>query len=124
MDKYQEPKDEELRPDPTPILKLSPDEPEQELNEEQQIFKYKRIKAQRCKVIALNRMGLHPITTNVSSFKKMQKLELLKIVEELFELEDEDIIKEFNEVCNETIFNGDTPYTEFPIYRQTIPIPI
>ena len=115
---------EELRPDPTIILKLPPDEPEQVLNEEQEIFKYKRIKAQRCKVIALNRMGLHPIMTNVSNFKKMKKLELLKIVEELFELDDDDIIKEFNEVCNEEIFNGNIPYTEFPIYKQSIPVPI
>jgi hypothetical protein len=108
-----------LRPDPTPILTLSPDDPEEELNEEEQELKRKKEKALRCKVIALHQLGHHPINTNVSNFHHKAKLQLLDMVKELFEKPDEDIVKEFNELCIEAVFK-DSPendYTTFPAYK-------
>jgi len=113
--------EEPLRADPTPILKLTPDEPEPELTAEQEELKQKRIKAQRCKVIALDMMGLHPIKTNVSNLKKTQKIELLKLVEDMFEADEDVIIKSFNKVCIEKVFNGEVSYENFPIYTRPIP---
>ena len=40
--------------------------------EEEDILK-KKEKAQKCKVIALNEMNMHPIITNTSNFTKKQK---------------------------------------------------
>lgn len=113
--------EEPLRYDPTPILTLPPDEPEQELTPAQEELNQKRIKAQRCKVIALDMMDLHPITTNVSNLKPHLKTKLLKLVEDIFEADDEVITKEFNQICIDKVFNGDIPYTEFPIYQRRLP---
>jgi len=108
----------ELRPDPTPILTLPPDEPEPELTEAELELKLKKEKAQRCKVIALNRMGHHPINAVVSQFNQKSKLKLLEIVRELFELPDDEISKEFNEVCIEVIFDEKEDYTQYPVYKK------
>jgi hypothetical protein len=110
----------ELLPDPTPILTLSPDEPEPEYTEEELILKHKKQKAQKCKVIALNKMGHHPIEVNVSSFNQKSKIKVLELVKELFEKPDEEIQKEFNEVCLEVIFNENSNIANYPIYKKDI----
>jgi hypothetical protein len=120
MSEFQE--QTELAYDPTPILELRPDSPTFELTPEELEIQAKRNKAQRCKVIALAKMNLHPITTNVSRLKKPQKDKLLKMVEELFEQDDNEIIAEFNRTCIETVFEtiNDEDYTKFPIYKRPI----
>jgi hypothetical protein len=112
----------ELAYDPTPILQLRPDSPTFELTEEEIEIQEKRDKAQRCKVIALAQMNLHPITTNVSRLKKQQKEKLLKLVEEFFKKDNSEIINEFNQICIETVFETiqDEDYTKFPIYKRPI----
>ena len=65
--------------DPLPILIPEvidvEDDPEPELTEEEMELQKKREKAQRCKIIALSSMGLHPIT-NVSALQTKTKLKL------------------------------------------------
>ena len=111
----------QLLPDPTPILTLPPDDPEPILTEAQKEFKHKREKAQKCRVIALDNYGLHPINTNISSLPNSQKKKIIEDVEKLFNDPDEETItKKFNEICNEKIFIDD--YTTFPVYKKQIPI--
>jgi len=111
-----------LHYDPTPILTIPPDEPEPALSAEQTIFLLKRQKAQKCKVIALDRMNLHPITTNVGNLQCRQKAQLLKDVQELMEKPNDEITEEFNNICLDKVFTDD--YTTFPVYKKSIPIPI
>ena len=87
--------------------------------EEEDILK-KKEKAQKCKVIALSQMNMHPIITNTSNFTKKQKQALLVAVETLFEKPEEEIQELFNDVCNETVFvdGPKVDYTAFPIFQK------
>jgi hypothetical protein len=113
----------ELLPDPTPILTLPPDDPEPEYTDEQLDYKRKKEKAQRCKVIAMDKLNLDPLkNTHFSS--KAEKFLILKEVERLFELPDEEIKAKFFEVCNVRVLGFDDPktdYSNFPIYQTKIP---
>jgi len=108
----------------SPILAETPDEPEPELTEEEQLLKQKIEKAQKCKVIALHRMGHHPILANISRFNQKSKLQVLEIVKELFENPDEEIQNEFNKVCSEVVFDAKQDYTAYPIYNTNYKAPI
>jgi hypothetical protein len=112
--------DFEIQPDPTPILTLPPDEEEPEYTEEELVLKHKKEKAQKCKVIALNKMGHHPINVNVSNFNTKSKKKLLDMVKELFEKPDEEIQNEFNEVCLEVVFNDENNIVNYPVYKSVI----
>ena len=87
--------------DPLPILIPEvldvPDEPEPEYTEEELELIRKREKAQRCKVIALSSMNLHPMT-NVSALQTKTKLQIIELVKELFTKKEEEIVKEFNKI--------------------------
>ena len=88
--------------------------------EEEDILK-KKEKAQKCKVIALNEMNMHPIITNTSNFTKKQKQTLLDKVSALFEKPEEEIQELFNDVCNEIVFvdGPKTDYTSYPVYAKS-----
>jgi hypothetical protein len=102
-----------------PRLFEIPDEPVQELTAEQEELQKKRDKAQKCKVIILQEMGFHPITTNTNDLNRLQKRILLEKVKLLFEEGNEEEIKEkFNYICEDLIFSTD--YTTFPIYKRSI----
>lgn len=108
----------ELLPDPTPILTLPPDEVEEELTEEEKELKLKKEKVQRCKAIVLYRMGHHPILTNISNFKKRAKEEVIEKVKELFEKPNEEIIKEFNDIICDYLYENGEDYSKYPIYQM------
>ena len=113
MDKESEP----LAHDPTPILTLPPDDPVEELTEDELALKKKKEKGQMCKTIALHDMGLHPIKTNVSALRKSVKAELLEKVQELFEKPDEDIMLMFNKVVCDVVLGDQDDYTQYPVYK-------
>jgi hypothetical protein len=110
--------------DPLPILIPEvidvPDEPEPEYTEEELELKRKREKAQRCKVIALSSLGLHPISTNVSALHIKTKLKIIDLVKDLFEKEDEEVIKEFNEIVVGDVLSEEQDYTAYPVYQRKI----
>ena len=113
----------ELLPEPTPILTLPPDDPEPEYTEEQLEYKRKKEKAQRCKVIAMDKLNLDPLK-NTHYSTKAEKFLIFKEVERLFELPDEEIKAKFFEVCNVKVLSFDDPkmdYSNFAIYQTTIP---
>ena len=96
-----------------------PDEPEPEYTEEELELKRKREKAQRCKVIALTSLGLHPIT-NVSALHKKTKFKIIDLVKELYERDDKEIVKEFNEVVVSDVLSEEKDYTTYPVYQRKI----
>jgi hypothetical protein len=112
--------DFELLLDPTPILTETPDDPEIQLTEEEQILKNNKEKALKCKVIALNRMGHHPILANVSNFNKKSKKQLLDLVKQLFDKPMEELDPEFNDVVLEVVFDEKENITQYPIYKTII----
>jgi hypothetical protein len=120
MDSIKEELKEELRFDPTPILKLPEEEPEPDYTEEQKEIIYKRNKALKCKVIVLNLLNYHPIFTNVSELKKNQKEKILNLVYEYFEKDDDEINELFNNVCLNNVFDDESDYTKYPIYKRNI----
>jgi hypothetical protein len=92
------------------------EEPEIELTEEEKELKYKKDKAQRCKVIALHRLGHHPIKSNVSNFNSKAKNKVLGLVRELFDLPDEVITQEFNDIVLEVVFDKNEEFSQYPVY--------
>lgn len=110
----------DILPEPIEPKLVVEDEPEPELTEEQQELLRKKQKAQRCKVIALSRMGLDPIKTNVSVLCYNTKIKILNSVKELFDTEDDDIIKEFNLIIVNDVLNEIKDYTQYPTYKNSI----
>ena len=96
------------------------EEREMELTEAEQELKYKKEKAQRCKVIALHRLGHHPIKANVSNFNTKAKLKVLNLVKELFELPDDIITTEFNDIVLEVVFDEKEEFSQYPVYTNQI----
>lgn len=110
--------------DPLPILIPEvinvTEEPEPEYSEEELDIKRKREKAQRCKVIALSSLGLHPILTNVSALHIKTKVKIIDLVKLLFEKPDEEICKEFNTIVVGDVLGEEKDYTAYPVYQRTI----
>jgi len=73
-------------------------------------------KIMKAKVVILDRMGKHPLE-NPSYFKQQVKNKLIKSIEEYLETTaDEEITQEFNDICNEKLFDGDCDVSNYPIY--------
>lgn len=69
----------------------------------------------RCKIIALNDMGKHPLM-NIKLFNKLDKQILFDKVKQLLDKPDDIIIKQFNEVCEERLFCNGTDYSNYNVY--------
>lgn len=75
-----------------------------------------REKFMKCKLIALDEMGKHPLH-NPKCFSSKEKKELLDKVTYIFDNETlENITNKFNEICNEKLFNQNADYSTYPIY--------
>lgn len=75
-----------------------------------------REKAMKSKLIALNKMGKHPLS-NPSYFSKKDKEELaIKINEIFYNSLDEEITNQFNEIVNENLLASCKDYNTYPIY--------
>lgn len=76
---------------------------------------------QRAKVICLYRLN-KPILSDVKSFRPKEKKELIALVKELLETQSEDyIIKEFNEIADDKLFQPLDDYTTYPIIEKSYP---
>ena len=69
----------------------------------------------KVKVIALSRMGKHPLA-NGSLLSQADKRKLIETMEKILLLTDGQIDREFNDVCIEKIFDPKCDYSTFPIY--------
>lgn len=112
-------KEGELLPDPTIILKETPDEPPEELTAQEELLKKLKEKAMKCKCIALSSMGFHPINTNGSHLHRNKRKELLTKMTTLFDKPDEEINKEFNELICDELLHHTADYQDYPVYKRS-----
>jgi len=87
-----------------------------EKTEEQYIVDKRREYITKVKCIALNKIGKHPLL-NPSTFRQKEKKQLIKAMEEVMTLTEEEITKQFNEVCADEIFCEGIDYSLYPIYK-------
>lgn len=90
--------------------------PSKEVEEETEItLQIKKDRVMRCKAICLERMGKHPLFS-VSCLNQREKKRLVEMVQEMFwNMPDEIITAEFNELCSETIFDLKADYTAYSV---------
>lgn len=110
-------KPEELTDDGIPNIETQLREIK-ELDEKQDIDKvnYKREMIQRVKCLSLHKMG-KDIMFNTSYMSNKDKTKLQEIMHTYNDIDPEEIIKEFNELVNEVLFeNTSIDYSKLPIY--------
>ena len=69
----------------------------------------------KVKVIGLHRMGKHPLY-NGSLLKASEKERLKASMEKIMMLTDEQIQREFNDICIDNLFDSNTDYSTYPVY--------
>ena len=110
-------KPEELTDDGIPNIETQLREIK-ELDEKQEIDKvnYRREMIQRVKCLSLHKMG-KDIMFNTTYMSNKDKTKLQEIMHTYNDIEPEEIIKEFNELVNEVLFeNSCVEYSKLPIY--------
>lgn len=110
-------KPEELTDDGIPNIETQIREIK-ELDEKQEIDKvnYRREMIQRVKCLSLHKMG-KDIMFNTSYMSNKDKSKLQEIMHTYNDIDPEEIIKEFNELVNEVLFeNSSIDYSKLPIY--------
>ena len=71
----------------------------------------------KVKVIAIDRLGKFPLS-NPSFFRRREKEELKILMEHIIkDMNEEEIQREFNEICCEKIFAPGVDVSQFPIYN-------
>lgn len=110
-------KPDELTDDGIPNIKTQLREIK-ELDEKQEIDKinYKREMIQRVKCLSLNKMG-KDIMFNTMSLNIKERNKLQEIMYSYNEIEPNEIIKEFNELVSDVLFNNtQIDYSKLPVY--------
>jgi hypothetical protein len=69
----------------------------------------------KVKVIGLHRMGKHPLY-NGSLLKPREKEKLKVSMEKIMMLTDDQIQREFNDICIDNLFDSNTDYSTYPVY--------
>jgi len=69
----------------------------------------------KVKVIGLHRMGKHPLY-NGSLLKAREKEKLKESMEKIMLLTDDQIQREFNDICIDNLFDTNTDYSTYPVY--------
>jgi hypothetical protein len=69
----------------------------------------------KVKVIGLHRMGKHPLY-NGSLLKPSEKEKLKSSMEKIMTLTDDQIQREFNDICIDNLFDSNTDYSTYPVY--------
>ena len=92
-----------------------------ELSEEEKEEMVRRDYITKVKVIANDMLGKHP-TANPTLFTKKEKSAMIDYMQYVIEnFNDEDITKEFNEICNNKLFTDSVDYSTLPNYNYTNP---
>ena len=87
-----------------------------ELSDEQREKIRRRDYITRVKVVSLHNIGKHPLF-NASYLSQRDKRTLIKQMEEVMKLSDDEIIYKFNEVCNDELFNIGSDVSTYPVYN-------
>jgi len=97
---------------------LKPEELLEKEKEEKPIIlteeEYKKQHIMKVKVIGLDRMQKPPLC-NPSFFKPDEKQQLIKHMEDILKLPEDEITLLFNSICNEKIFTSIADYSTFPM---------
>lgn len=72
-------------------------------------------KIMKCKLIALNEMGKHPLM-NIKFFNKTDKKNLFDKVKLLLDESEDTITKKFNDVCEDRLFFNGVDYSNYNVY--------
>ena len=97
----------------------------EETPEETQAEKDLRIlkeRAMKCKVIALEDLGHHPLS-NPSTFSKRDKKKVLDKMTLWFNKEDGEIDEEFNDIVLDKVFSSNDDYTRYNIDGGRVGVP-
>ncbi len=98
---------------------------DEEVKEETQAEKDLRIlkdRAMKCKVVALEELGKHPLS-NPSTFSKRDKKKVLDKMTLWFNKTDEEIDEEFNDIVLDKVFSDKDDYTKYDIQNGRISFP-
>ena len=91
-----------------------------ELTDEEKEFIRKRDYITKVKVIANNMLDKHP-TANPSFYTKKEKQRMVELMEYVIgNYNDDDLTKEFNEICNDKLFVDGFDYSTLPVYNYNI----
>ncbi len=109
-----------------PVLERTDTEtPSEETIEETQAEKDLRIlkdRAMKCKVVALEELGHHPLS-NPSTFSKRDKKKVLDKMTLWFNKTDEEIDEEFNDIVLDKVFSNKDDYTKYAVEGGRIGVP-
>lgn len=108
-----------------PIVEDEKEEQIEETPEETQAEKDLRIlkeRAMKCKVIALEDLGRHPLS-NPSTFSKRDKKKVLDKMTLWFNKTDEEIDEEFNDIVLDKVFSSNDDYTKYAVENGRIGVP-
>lgn len=91
-----------------------------ELTDEEKEFIRKRDYITKVKVIANNMLGKHPIA-NPSFYTKKEKQRMFELMDYVIgNYNDDDLTKEFNEICNDKLFVDGFDYSTLPVYSYNM----
>lgn len=120
IDKYQEPNEFEkdmLKNTFNAEQLLEQEKQVKQLSEEQQAYIKKRNYITKVKVIANNMLGKPPIA-NPSLYNKKDKAKMIEYMDYVINnYTEDDLTKEFNEICTDKLFDEDTDYSTLPVYN-------
>jgi len=91
-----------------------------ELTDEQKEYIKKRDYITKVKVIANNMLGKHP-TANPTFYNKKEKAKMIEYMDYVINnYNDNDLTREFNEICNDKLFIDGFDYSALPVYNYNI----
>jgi hypothetical protein len=99
---------------------------EQLLQEEREVKECKEDKEKvirkryitKVKIIALDRLSKHPLD-NPSTFSRKEKTKVMDMMQEVLNTyTEEDVNKEFINICEDKIFNEKSDYSTYPVYES------
>lgn len=100
------------------LLEEEKEEKPIELTEEQQEKMKRKAFITKVKVIALDKMGKHPLM-NPSLMRQKDKQALIVVMDEVIKsMSEQDITLMFNDICNEKLFASNSDYSTYPVYMN------
>lgn len=97
------------------LLEMEKEEKNKKLSEEEELIVYRKEYITKVKVIGMHRIGKHPLY-NGSLLKASDKQRLKVQMEKVMMLTDEQIQREFNDICIDNLFDEKTDYSTYPVY--------
>jgi hypothetical protein len=87
--------------------------------ETKEVVDERRALITKVKVIAMDMLGKHPVE-NSSYFTAREKRILMKHMEDVLQMSEDDITTKFNLICNETLFNKESKFENLPVYSTPL----